>query len=756
MNTKPYLDPSLPINDRVEDLLGRLSLEEKAGQLTQYFHFYKHNPHEEPPAPLSEWEEKTRNVALHIESALANGQCGSLLFIADPAQANRLQKIAVEESPHGIPLIFGFDVIHGLRTIFPAPIAQAASWNPDVAERAQAIAAKEARASGVHWTCAPMVDITRDPRWGRIIEGAGEDPYLGGEMAAAQVRGFQGDFGPENVLSGPKHFAGYGVPSGGRDYEEANIADSELHNVILPPFEAAIDAGAANIMSAYMELNGVPATGNKNLLNGILRDQLGFKGFVVSDANAVKSLETQHFARDPQDAAARALNAGLDMEMAADTPAYDFLAEAVRSGQTSVEILDESVRRVLRAKFALGLFENPYVDASATDAVLTAVNHRLEAQKAAEQTFVLLKNEHVLPLKADALKRVAVIGQLADSQIDTLGPWAFNYDLDETVTVLEGLHNRLAATAEVVYEPGVGLPRRVRLSMFDNELTAAAETPEDWDDDVQLARAIDASRGADVAIVVIGQRQNMIGEKASVSSLELEGRQAEQVAAIAATGTPVVALVMTGRQLGIGEVVKSADAVLHIWYPGTRGGDAVAATLFGDSAPAGRLPYSWPRHVGQVPVHYAHYRTFDPDEVNIRYHNEADNSPLFRFGFGLTYAQFEYSDLTLSSDTVGRGQDVEVSVRVTNTSETDSDEVIQLYIHQRYGTSARPLRELKGFKRVHVPAGQSVQVTLQLTAQHMTYWTDVTRSWIQDETLIDVFVGGSSEATLATTLTVAD
>lgn len=748
MTLLPYKDPTLTTQQRVEDLLQRLTLEEKAGQLTQYFHFFAGNPNETDAESLPEWERHNHGVALHIEKSLAAGTVGSLLFIANPEQANRLQKIAVEQSAHGIPIIFGFDVIHGLRTIFPVPIAQAASWKPEGAQAAQTIAAREARASGVHWTFAPMVDITRDPRWGRIIEGAGEDPYLGSAMAAAQVRGFQGDLGAESVLSGPKHFAGYGAPSGGRDYEESNIADSELHNVILPPFKAAIDAGAANIMSAYMELNGVPATGNKKLLTDILRGEFGFTGFVVSDANAVKSLETQHYAKDPKDAAARALAAGLDMEMAADAPAYDHLAQAVRDGLVSEDILDESVRRVLSAKFSLGLFENPYADVAASAAVLTATAHRQTARDVAADTFVLLKNDNVLPLAPAQLDNVAVIGQLADSKVDTIGPWVFCQELEETVTILEGLRSRLGSDVEVTYEPGVGLPRRVRRSMFDNDATLAAETPEDWNDDEHLALAVEAARAADVAVVVVGQRQNLIGEKASVSTLELAGRQAEQVAAIAATGTPVVVLVMSGRPLSIGSVVDNAGAVLQVWYPGTRGGDAVAQTLVGDVSPAGRLPFTWPQHVGHVPVHYSHYRTFDPNEAGIRYHNEEDNSPLFRFGYGLSYASFEYSDLQLSAERVAIGESVEVSVTITNTSGMDADEVAQLYIHQMYGTSARPIRELKGFQRVRIAAGSSERLTFELSAQDLTYWSDATRTWIQDATTIEVYVGGSSQAAL--------
>ncbi|GAA1504915.1 beta-glucosidase [Agromyces terreus] len=755
--TLPYRDATLPVAERVDDLLSRLSLEEKAGQLTQYFYFGSAG---ELPADFDidsvppEHQAFIRQPQM-VEAAIANGTAGSALFVTNAATANRLQRLAVEQTQHGIPLIFGFDVIHGLRTIFPVPIAQAASWNPASIEAAQAVAAREARALGIHWSFAPMIDVARDPRWGRIIEGAGEDPYLGSTVAAAQVRGFQGDLGPERVLATPKHFAGYGAARGGRDYDDAEISDSELRNVYLPPFQAAIDAGAATVMSAYMDLNGVPASGNPWLLTRVLRDEMGFDGFVVSDANAVKSLETQHFAASATDAAARAASSGLDMEMCMFDPAFGTLPDAVAQGLVDEAVLDAAVRRVLEAKFRLGLFERPYVEEGAVEAVLDAPSHRDLAQSAAEQTAVLLKNEAAaLPLDAAGLGSIAVIGQLADSKRDTLGPWVFVHDTAETVSIVEGIRARVGDSARVEHAAGAGIPSRVFPSMFDRQDPTVVNTPADYDDDAEIERAVAVAAEADVAVVVVGERQNQIGENASRSSLDLPGRQLEQLQRIAATGTPVVLVVMSGRPLDLRWADANVPAILQAWYPGTRGGDAVAAVLFGDTSPAGRLPFTWPRHVGQVPMVYTHLRTFEPQNQGKRYWDE-ESTPLYPFGHGLSYASFAYDALRLDRDEIAVGETATVSVDVTNTSGREADEVVQLYIHQRYGTSSRPVRELKGFERVTLAAGETRTVTFDLGPAELRYWSAATRDWVQDPTTLDVWVGGSSTADLAAVLTVA-
>src|SRR4051795_9277336 len=473
------------VTARVDELLAGMTTAEKAGQLTQYFYFGFMRGAEEVPLVGN-----VRPSPEGVEAAMGRGEVGSLLFVTDPAETNRLQRIAVDESRLGIPVLFGYDVIHGLRTILPVPIAMAASWDPDTIAQGQSVAAREARAAGIHWAFAPMVDIARDPRWGRMVEGAGEDPFLGAAVAAAQVRGFQGDAigAPERIIAGPKHFAGYGAALGGRDYDEVNLSDSELWNVYLPPFAAAVAAGAGNVMTAYMPLNGIPATGNRWLFTDVLRDALGFDGFVVSDASAVRNLVTHGFAADLTDAGARALNAGVDVEMAMGLAAYDRLPEAVERGVVSEAALDASVRRVLEAKLRLGLFDEPFVDEERAREVLGDPAHRDVARAAAERSAVLLRNEgDLLPLDASELGSIAVIGPLADSRRDTLGPWVFDFDLDETVTVLDGIREKAGDAARVEYAPGVRPVQRVFPSIFDMFGGNVPDDPKGFDDEAELA-----------------------------------------------------------------------------------------------------------------------------------------------------------------------------------------------------------------------------------------------------------------------------
>lgn len=759
MNTSalPYRDASLPTAERVADLLARMTTAEKVGQLIQYFHFGGHGLPRPDEIDIESIPEEYRPFLLQpqmVEAAIAEGRAGSALFIMAPALANTLQRSAAA-TRLGIPLLLGFDVIHGLRTIFPVPLALAATWDPSLVAETQAVAAREARAVGIHWAFAPMLDIARDPRWGRMIEGPGEDPYLASALAPALVTGFQGDhlhgnLGPENILAGPKHFAGYGAARGGRDYDDAEISDSELWNVYLPPFRAAVEAGAANVMSAYMDLNGVPASGNRWLLTDVLRGEFGFEGFVVSDANAVKSLETQHFAADQADAGVRALEAGMAMEMCMFDPAFGHLDAAVEAGRVATATLDEAVRQVLTAKFRLGLFERALVDEDAAEGVLSRPDHREVAARAAARTVVLLKNSAVLPLDPAKVQHIAVIGELADSRRDTLGPWVFAHDPDETVSIVDGLRRRLGAGVAIDHAPGASIPPRIFPSPFDRqEHTPLPEPVSETDERARIDAAVALAAAADVAIVVVGERQNQIGELASRSTLDLPGRQLEQLQRVVATGTPVVVLVMSGRPLDLQWADEHAAAIMQVWYPGTRGGDGVAAVLVGDESPAGRLPFTWPRHVGQVPMIYSHLRTFQPENQDKRYWNEP-STPLYPFGHGLGYATFAYENLSCADEHIEVGASTTIEVDVVNTSMVDSDDVVQLYVHQRSGTSSRPVRELKGFRRVHVGAGQRLRVSFTVGPEELTYWSAATRDWVQDATTIDIWVGGSSTADLAT------
>ncbi len=720
----------------VDSLLQRMTTEEKIGQLSQLFVFDSSDP---------------------VEKPVARGEVGSLLFITDPAMINRLQHIAVEKSRLHIPLIFGYDVVHGFRTIFPVPIAMAASWDPSLETEAQATAAKEARSVGINWAFAPMLDIARDPRWGRMVEGAGEDPYLGSAMAAAQVRGFQGEYvgAPDHVLACMKHFAGYGAAEGGRDYDASYISDAQLQNVYLPPFHAAVKAGVGSAMSAYMDLNDVPATGNRWLLDDVLRRQWGFKGFVVSDADAVKSLVQHGYARDLHDAAVRALDAGVDMEMAQDATAYgQSLAAALKAGEITLQQIETADRRILTAKVRLGLFEHPYVDQARIAGVLNAPEHRTQERMAAERGAVLLRNENgLLPLKNNAYKTIAVVGPLADSKLDTLGPWAFQQDLSETVTVLDGLRSELGTSAQLSFAPGVQIARKY-FSFFDK--IDHSTHPAAWSAaqaDQEMEKAVDLARSSDLAIVVLGELHDMSGEAASRQSLDLPGREEELLEKVVATGKPVVLVLVNGRPLNIAWASQHVPAILEAWYPGTQGGSAVARLLFGDVVPGGKLPFSWPRDVGQIPINYAHNTTQAPQDQGKRYW-DVESTPLYPFGFGLSYSQFTFSDLRLSKAKIQSEESLEVTVVVENTGSVRADEVVQLYLHQQYGSASRPVRELKGFQRIELDPAERKTLRFQLSKDERTYWSAATRSWVIDPSIFDVWVGPDSLASLHTSFEV--
>nr|ALV86508.1 glycosyl hydrolase family [uncultured bacterium 20] len=730
-----------------------MTLEEKIGQVTQFFFFTQFMKPE------------------MMEAGIRDGKVGSLLFVTDAALINRFQRIAVEQSRLHIPLLFGFDVIHGLHTIFPVPLAMASSWDPSLVERAQTVAAREASAVGIRWTFAPMVDIARDPRWGRIVEGAGEDPYLGSRIAAAQVRGFQGTnvADRERVLACVKHFAGYGAGSGGRDYDSAFIADAELHNVYLPPFKAAVDAGAGSLMSAYMDLNDVPATGNAFLLQDVLRRDWGFKGFVVSDAEAVGNLITHGFAADKADAAARALTAGVDMEMTlplalpflgADVGrAYaSSLAKLVEEGRVTAAQLDGAVRRILEAKIRLGLFENPYVDEARAASVRTDPEHRRLARMAAQRSAVLLRNDgNLLPLaKADPkVSTIAVIGPLADSKRDIRGSWSFADDVERAVTVFEGVRAKVGPGVKVEHAPGVDIARAYP-SPF---VMISGPRPPAWSEDKKRAefeKAVALARSSDLTVVVLGEHEEMSGEAASKSTIDLPGRQRELLDAVLAAGKPVVLVLVNGRPLDITWASTRVPSILEAWHPGTEGGNAIADLLFGDANPGGKLPVTWPRSLGQVPIFYAHNLTQAPEtapDFTSRYW-DVPTSPLYPFGYGLSYTTFAYSNLRVSRPEAKVGETVEVSVDVENTGTRAGDEVAQLYVHQRVGSASRPVRELKGFERVTLAPREKKTVRFALGRDELRYWSSAAKAWVQEPATFDVWAGGDSTASLTTTLRV--
>ena len=733
--------------NRAADLLAKMTLEEKIGQLNQIFYF----------SQLMKPE--------MMEPDIRAGKIGSLLFVTDPAIINRLQKVAVEQSRLKIPLLFGFDVIHGFRTVFPVPLAMASSWDPSLVERAQTVAAREARAVGIRWTFAPMVDIARDPRWGRIVEGAGEDPYLGARMSAAQVRGFQGSdpSAPGRLLACMKHFAGYGAADGGRDYDSSYLSDSELYNVYLPPFKAAVDAGVGSAMSAYMNLNDVPATGNAFLLTDVLRKQWGFKGFVVSDADSVGNLVTHGFAADKADAAIRALTAGVDMEMSlprsqVGTAYAESLPKLLKEGRVTTAQIDSAARRILEAKFKLGLFDDPYVDEAAVTSHHNNPEHRQLARVAAQRSAVLLRNDgNLLPLtKGDPkVSSIAVIGPLGDSKRDMRGPWTLADDRSTAVTVVEGLREKVGSSVKVDYAQGVDIGRAYPsiFALFAGPRPAAwseAQQREEFDKAVALARS------SDLVVLALGEHEEMSGEAASHSTIELPGRQRELLEAVAALGKPTVLVLINGRPLDISWAVNRVPAILEAWHPGSEGGNAIADLIYGDATPGGKLPVTWPRSSGQIPIYYAHHLTQQPEsakEFTSRYW-DIPTSPLYPFGYGLSYTTFAYSNLRLSKAEAKLGESIEVSVDVSNTGRNAGEEVAQLYIHQRSGSASRPVRELKGFERIALAAGEKKTVRFRLAKPELTYWSSAVKGWVQESATFDVWAGGDSTATLTATLRV--
>ncbi|HET7840010.1 MAG TPA: beta-glucosidase BglX, partial [Terriglobia bacterium] len=729
------------VNQRVDALLGQMTMEEKIGQLAQL-----------PGFSFGPGSGK-------LEDLLPKGQGGSVLWVNNTATINRLQHLAVEKSRLHIPLIFGLDVIHGFHTVFPVPIAMAASWDPSLVESTQTVAAREAASRGILWTFTPMVDIARDPRWGRIVEGAGEDPYLGAAMARAQVRGFQGPYigSPGHILACAKHFAGYGAADGGRDYDSSYVPEDQMWNVYLPPFHAAEEAGVATFMSAYMDLNDVPATGNKWLLQDVLRNTWGFQGFVVSDAFSVRSLMTHGFARDVPDAGFRAFTAGVNMDMASGTYLAS-LPQFVKDGKISASQIDDAVRPILAMKIRLGLFEHPYVDEAKAAEVRKSPGDVELARAAAIQTMVLLRNEGgLLPLKKN-IASIAVIGPLADSPNDTNGSWTVEGGpLDSTgakpilaVTVLAGIRNKLGPSVPINYAPGPEI-RRTIPSPFERFLNPHPKPPETAEQaKAAFDKAVETARKSDAVVMVLGELGNMSGEAASRATLDLPGRQEQLLEAIVALGKPVVLVLMNGRPLNISWAAEHVPAILEAWYPGSQGGNAVADVLFGDANPGGKLPISWPRGVGNVPFYYAHNLTQEPDnepQFKSRYWDKV-SSPLYPFGYGLSYSKFAFSKLVLSKPELKVGDELSVSVDVENTGTVKGDEVAQLYIHQRAGSASRPMRQLKGFERITLGPGEKKTVHFTLGKNELTYWSTADKKWVEDPEKFDVWVGGDSAAKL--------
>lgn len=716
------------IEQKIDSLIRVMTLEEKVGQLNQY------NGSWDLTGPVPE-EGDNHAKAEQIQ----NGSVGSMLNVLSAEATRNAQELAVKNSRLGIPMIFGYDVVHGYRTMFPIPLGESASWDLEAIEKSARVAATEAAAAGVHWTFAPMVDISRDARWGRVMEGAGEDPFLGAQIAAARVRGFQGDdlSAINTIAACAKHFAGYGFSEAGRDYNTVDITDHTLHNVVLPPFKAAVDAGVATVMNSFNEIGGVPATGSAYLQRDILKEEWDFDGFVVSDWGAIGELIPHGVAADLSDAGRIAMQAGSDMDM--ESRSYvTHLVDLVKKGVVEERLINDAVRRVLRVKFQLGLFDDPYkyCDEAREKEVIYSEENLEVARDAARKSMVLLKNEgNVLPIRKD-VKTIAVIGPLADDKDSPLGSWRANAVANSAVSLLEGVKAAVGEKTKVLHAEGCKLVTGTRT--FLNELTIN-ET-----DRSGFREAITAAKKADVVLLAIGEDCFQTGEGRSQVDIGLAGLQEELLQEIYQVNQNVVVVLMNGRPLQINWAVDNVPAILETWFAGSQAGHAIADVLFGDYNPSGKLPVSFPRHEGQIPVYYNHKNTGRPTTapgmVFWSHYTDAPNAPLFPFGYGLSYTTFEYSDLELSQEAIGMSETLRVKISVKNTGKLTGTEVVQLYVRDLVGSVTRPVKELKGFKKVSLEPGESQEVVFELSAEDLAFYNK-DKKWVAEPGAFQVFVG---------------
>jgi beta-glucosidase len=717
--------------DKIEALLSKMTLREKIGQMNQI---------------------NGRNLSENLYKQIRSGEIGSMLNIEDPEMVNKVQKTAKEESRLGIPLVIARDVIHGFKTMFPIPLGQAASFNPEIVEIGSQIAAREASEKGIRWTFAPMMDISRDARWGRIAESFGEDTYLSEIMAVAMVKGFQGNdlSNPSSIAACAKHFIAYGAVEGGRDYNSTNITDRQLRNIYLPPFERTIrDTKCATVMTSFNANDGIPASGNEYLLKDVLRKEWGFDGVVVSDWGAIKEMVRMGFSEDNKDAAMKGVNAGVDIEMSSGTYLQN-IELLLSEGKLQQKTIDDAVRNILRLKFKLGLFDNPYINLKAKSSIYSQ-EHLLAAKQAAEESFVLLKNKNsILPL-SDKIKTVAIIGPMADAPHDQMGTWTFDGEKAMTQTPLKALQKQYGKDVKFIYEPG---------------LTFSRDT-----NTVNFSKAVEVAKQADVVLVFIGEEAILSGEAHCLADIDLKGAQSQLVEELSKTGKPLVTLVMAGRPLTIAKEIEQSDAVLYLWHPGTMGGPAVADVLFGKSVPSGKLPVTFPKYVGQIPTYYNHDRIGRPaDKTEIllndipleakqsslgtkSYYLDAAFDNLFDFGYGLSYSTFEYGNLVLSSESLSQSEVLTVMVDLKNTGKYQATEVVQLYTADLFGSTARPIKELKDFKRINLKPGETKKVQFKLPISKLAFW-NITNNNVVEPGKFTLMVGGNSNEVLKKEFTV--
>jgi beta-glucosidase len=703
------------ISQRVDSVLKLMTLDEKVGQLNQY-------SGRELTGPGSN---KNTDKLKEIKT----GKVGSMLNVKGVEETREIQEAALQ-SRLKIPLLFGQDVIHGYKTVFPVPLGEAASWDLEAMEQSAYIAAKEAAASGIHWTFAPMVDIARDPRWGRVMEGAGEDTYLGSQIAKARVKGFQGNSlgATDRIMACAKHFAAYGAAIAGRDYNAVDMSEQQLYETYLPPFKAATDAGVATFMNSFNSLNGIPATGNIMLQRTILKGLWGFKGFVVSDWGSIGEMIPHGYAENAADAAEKAITAGSDMDM--ESRSYTpTLANLVKTGKVKIELVNDAVKRILYKKFELGLFDDPYrfCNAKRAEEVLNNPQHRLIARDVAQKSLVLLKNDiSILPLSKTA-KTIAVIGPLANSKRDLEGAWIVKSDTTLVVSLLEGIKNKVSAETNIIYAKGCDAK-----SMQTNN----------------FSDALDAANRADVIVLALGETFDMSGEAKSRTDISLPGMQEKLFEALKATGKPIVVVLMAGRPLVFNTIADSANAILYTWFAGCEAGNAIANVLFGDYNPSGKLPISFPRNLGQVPIYYNTLNTGRPitNEKNVVYKSayiDAPSTPKFSFGFGLSYTSFSYTDLKVSKTNIAGNEESVFSFTLTNTGKVAGEEVVQLYLRDFVASVVRPLKELKDFNKVKLDAGESKKISFTINKEKLSFFNSKLQ-WVAEPGEFNIMIGAAS------------
>ncbi len=722
---------------RVDSILGLMTLEEKLGQLNL-----------PSSGDITTGQATSSDIAKKIEE----GKVGGLFNIKSVEKIKEVQRVAMEKSRLKIPLLFGMDVIHGYETTFPIPLGLSSSWDMDLIEKTAQMAAKEASADGINWTFSPMVDISRDPRWGRISEGSGEDPYLGSQIAKAMVKGYQGeDLTSENtILSCVKHFALYGASEAGRDYNTVDMSRIKMYNDYLPPYKAAVDAGVASVMASFNEIDGIPATGNKWLLTELLRNQWNFDGFVVTDYTGINEM-VAHGVGDLQTVSAMALNAGADMDMVGEG-LLSTLKKSLDEGKVTLAQIDEAVKRILTAKYQLGLFDDPYkyCDINRAKSEIYTDSNREFAAQVATESMVLLKNEdQTLPLKKSG--KIALIGPLGDTPVNMAGTWSVATVQERSVSVLAGLKKFLGNSAQVTYAKGSNvdydLEFEKRSTMFGKEIPRS-----DKSDDQLKKEAIDIAKNSDVIIATLGETAEMSGESSSRTNLNIPKAQKHLLDELLKTGKPVVLVLFTGRPLVLVDENKTVPAILNVWFPGSEAGTAIARVLFGDVNPSGKLTSTFPRNVGQIPIYYNHKNTGRPlgnSEGNFEKFRsnylDVRNEPLFPFGYGLSYTTFKYDNLKLTSNEMAMNGSVTVSIDVSNTGNYDGKEVVQLYIRDVVGSVTRPLKELKGFQKIELKKGETKTVTFDITAEDLKFF-NYDLDHVAEPGKFQVFVGTDSNA----------